>query len=116
MILTTSDVRIASKGAEMTSNTDHTAGTNTAGSRGRSHPGPRRLVLGIVFTGLFLTGVVLGNVLASAISPSPFGDERQIQHYFAPEQAAALVTSFFLFASAVPLAMFVPTASNRLHY
>jgi hypothetical protein len=77
--------------------------------------GPPLGVLGIVFTALFLIGLVLATALAGRTYPSPFGADDVILRYFADQHTAVRVSGFFQFAAAVPLGIYAATASARLH-
>jgi hypothetical protein len=72
-------------------------------------------VLGIVFTALFLIGLVLATALAGRTYPSPFGADDVILRYFGDQHTAVRVSGFFQFAAAVPLGIYAATASARLH-
>ena len=77
--------------------------------------GPPLGILAVVFTALFLTGVVISTALAGKTPPSPFGAQDDILRYFAGEHTAVRVSAFFQFGSAVPLGVYAATASARLH-
>jgi hypothetical protein len=62
---------------------------------------------------LLIGGLVLSGVLGGTI-PSPYGDPVTIAEHFARYPDAVLATAVFLFASAVPLALYAATASARL--
>jgi hypothetical protein len=77
--------------------------------------GPPLGILAVVFTALFLAGVVISTALAGKAPPSPFGAQDDILRYFAGEHTAVRVSAFFQFGSAVPLGVYAATASARLH-
>jgi hypothetical protein len=73
-------------------------------------------VLAVVFTVLFLAGIVLGVVVAGgAVFPSPFGSTTDILAYFRDHHPAVRISAFLQFAAAIPLAIYAATASSRLH-
>lgn len=91
-----------------------TAMTTTAQ---RPQPGPPLAALSVVFTVLFLAGLVLATVLAGGRTyPSPFAPAGEILGYMATSSSSLLVTGFFLFGAAIPLAIFTATATSRLTY
>ncbi|MFF4413689.1 hypothetical protein ACFYY8_14245 [Streptosporangium sp. NPDC001559] len=76
--------------------------------------GPPLGVLGVVFTVLFLAGIIVSTIMAGgATFPSPFGDG--VVDYFRENGNAVAVTGFLQFAASVPLAVYAATASARLH-
>src|SRR5437764_11148035 len=82
----------------------------------RPQPGPPLAVLGIVYTGLFLVGLILGSLIAARVYPSPYAPENEILSYFAGNSLALSVTSFFFFGASIPLAIYTATATSRLRY
>jgi hypothetical protein len=82
----------------------------------RTQGGPPLGVLAVVFTALFLAGIVLGVVFAGgAAFPSPFGSATDILAYFRDHQFAVRISAFLQFAAAIPLAIYAATAKARLH-
>jgi hypothetical protein len=77
--------------------------------------GPPLGILAVVFTVLFVAGVVASTVLAGRAPLSPFSAQDDIVRYFAGEHAAVRASAFFQFAAAVPLGIYAATASARLH-
>ncbi|MFI1713550.1 hypothetical protein ACIGW4_04015 [Streptomyces sp. NPDC053513] len=70
----------------------------------------------MVFTGLFLAGLVLGTVLADGTPfPSPFGGTGEIVAYFRAHSDAVRISGALQFAASVPLAVYAATVSARLH-
>jgi hypothetical protein len=64
---------------------------------------------------MVLAGVIVPTVMAGVQHfPSPF--EPDASRWFSQYPAAALASSFFLFGSAVPLAIYTATASSRLQF
>jgi hypothetical protein len=80
------------------------------------HPSPPLALLAGVHLALFVAGLVVTTALAGgAVFPSPFDPERAAD-YFAAHAVAVRTGSFFLFGSAVPLALFAATATSRLSF
>jgi hypothetical protein len=77
--------------------------------------GPPLGILAVVFTVLFVAGVVISAALAGKTPPSPFSAQADIVRYFAGEHTAVRVSAFFQFGAAVPLGIYAATASARLH-
>lgn len=82
----------------------------------RPQPGPPLAVLGFVFTGLFLAGLIVTSVLAGRTYPSPFAPAGDVLSYFASSGTALAVNAFFLFGASIPLMIFTATATSRLTY
>ncbi|MGW6419709.1 hypothetical protein [Streptomyces sp. NPDC055055] len=73
-------------------------------------------MLAVVFTALFLAGLVLATVLAGGTAfPSPFGETGEIVAYFRAHSDAVQVAGALQFAAAIPLAVYAATVSARLH-
>ncbi|MFJ2783574.1 MULTISPECIES: hypothetical protein [unclassified Streptomyces] len=84
--------------------------------RGEAQGGPPPGVLAVVFTALFLAGLVLSTVLAGGEPfPSPFGDTAGIVAWFRAHPDAVQVSGALQFAAAIPLAIYAATVSARLH-
>ncbi|MFD0891057.1 hypothetical protein ACFQ08_41465, partial [Streptosporangium algeriense] len=82
--------------------------------RRNAQGGPPLGVLGVVFTALFLAGIIVSTIMAAGTTfPSPFGDGAV--GYFTANRSAVAVTGFLQFAASVPLAVYAATASARLH-
>ena len=82
----------------------------------RTQAGPPLGVLAVVFTALFLAGIVLGVVFANGVAfPSPFGSATDILAYFRDHQLAVRISALLQFAAAIPLAIYAATANARLH-
>lgn len=82
----------------------------------RTQGGPPLGVLAVVFTALFLAGIVLGVVFANGVAfPSPFGSATDILAYFRDHQLAVRISALLQFAAAIPLAIYAATANARLH-
>jgi len=87
----------------------------TPGTR-RAQGGPPLGVLAVVFTALFLAGLVLGIVYAGGVAfPSPFASAPDILAYFHDHQLAVQISAILQFGAAIPLAIYAATAHARLH-
>jgi hypothetical protein len=81
----------------------------------RSDGGPPLGILAVVFTTLFLGGVIISTAMAGGDTfPSPFGSAAATLAYFHDHQDAVRVSAFLQFAASVPMAIFAATASARL--
>ncbi|MGW8776496.1 hypothetical protein ACWGNM_00260 [Streptomyces sp. NPDC055796] len=96
-----------------------TANAATAAeTRSRRDPqaGPPLGVLAVVFTALFLAGLVLCTLLAGGDPfPSPFGSTDTVTSYFRDHTGAVRISGALQFAASVPLAIYAATVSARLH-
>ncbi|WP_433223734.1 hypothetical protein [Microtetraspora malaysiensis] len=89
--------------------------TTVERTRRQTDGGPPLGILAVVFTALFLGGIVVSTAMAGgATFPSPFGSAAEILAYFQDHQDAVHVSAFLQFAAAVPLAIYTATASARL--
>ncbi|MGW6411703.1 hypothetical protein ACWF95_31570 [Streptomyces vinaceus] len=78
--------------------------------------GPPPGILAVVFTALFLAGLVLSTLLAGGDTfPSPFGSADTAAAYFRDHSGAVRVSGALQFAASVPLAIYAATVSARLH-
>ncbi|MFI6056800.1 hypothetical protein [Streptomyces sp. NPDC051286] len=92
--------------------------TATAPTRNRrqAQGGPPPGVLAVVFTTLFLAGLVISTVLADGRPfPSPFGSTSDILAYFRGNRGAVQVSAALQFAAAIPLAIYAATVAARLN-
>lgn len=79
--------------------------------------GPSLILLATVHILLFAAGLVAGAALRhGAPYVTPFAPAEAVRSFFAQSPAAARVSNFFLFASAVPLGIFAVTAVSRLRF
>lgn len=77
--------------------------------------GPPLGILGVVFTALFVGGLIVSTAMAGGDAfPSPFGSSAQILAYFDHHQDAVQLSAFLQFAASVPMAIYAATASARL--
>jgi hypothetical protein len=91
----------------MTSST--TAGTT------RRPDGPHPGILALVSLALTIAGLIASVALGSGQTiPSPLGSTADVAQYYLRHPAAASVSGFFVFGSAVPLGIFAATAYARL--
>ncbi|MFF8381209.1 hypothetical protein ACF07V_34380 [Streptomyces sp. NPDC015661] len=90
--------------------------TEAPRERREAQGGPPPGVLAVVFTGLFLAGLVLSTVLADGNTfPSPFGETGEIVAYFRAHSGAVQILGALQFAASIPLAVYAATVSARLH-
>lgn len=90
--------------------------TPQARSRRDPQAGPPPGILAVVFTALFLAGLVLSTLLAGGDPfPSPFGSTDTVTSYFRDHTGAVQVSGALQFAASVPLAIYAATVSARLH-
>jgi len=88
--------------------------TPTATSR---HAGPNPGVVAIVFTILFLAGLVPVTLLmGNTHFPSPFQSPAEIVAYFREHAARVALCAFFQFGSAIPLGIYAATMTSRLRF
>ena len=88
--------------------------TASPGQRARApQGGPPLGVLAVVSTALLVAGLAASAALGGTV-PSPYAGGAQIREYFVTQPEAALAAGIFVFASAVPLAIYAATASARL--
>jgi hypothetical protein len=79
--------------------------------------GPSLTLLVTVHILLFVAGLVAAAMLRHGASyVTPFAPAEQLRQFFARTPAAQRVSSFFLFASAVPFGIFAVTAVSRLRF
>jgi len=79
------------------------------------HRGPSLVIVAIVYSFLVVAGIALPIAMAGGRHfPSPF--DADASRWFVEHPAATLASSFFLFASAVPLGIFSATASSRVQF
>jgi hypothetical protein len=80
--------------------------------------GPSLILLGIVHILLFAGNLVAAAVLRHGAAPfvTPFAAAEVVRDFFEQNPAAVRVSSFLLFASAVPLGIFAVTMSSRLRF
>ncbi|MGW4421857.1 hypothetical protein [Streptosporangium sp. NPDC004631] len=82
----------------------------------QAQAGPPLGILAVVFTALFLGGIVVSTVMAGGVTfPSPFGAPAEILAYFHDHRNAVQTGAFLQFAASVPMSIYAATASARLH-
>ncbi|MFJ5549795.1 hypothetical protein [Streptomyces sp. NPDC093225] len=102
----------------MPAHAEATEATTPEATRTRRDPqaGPPPGILAVVFTALFLAGLVLTTLLAGGDTfPSPFGSTDTVTSYFRDHSGAVRVSGTLQFAASVPLAIYAATVSARLH-
>ncbi|MEU0518914.1 hypothetical protein [Streptosporangium sp. NPDC006007] len=81
----------------------------------QAQAGPPLGILAVVFTALFLGGIVASTVMAGGGTfPSPFGAPAEILAYFHDHRNAVQTGAFLQFAASVPMSIYAATASARL--
>ncbi len=79
--------------------------------------GPSLTLLASVHILLFMAGLAAAATLShGAPYVTPFAPAEQLRQFFAQNPTAERVSSFFLFASAVPFGIFAVTAVSRLRF
>jgi hypothetical protein len=79
--------------------------------------GPSLILLGTVHILLFAAGLVAAATLRHGASyVNPFAAGEAVRAFFEQSPSAVRVSSFFLFASAVPLGLFAVTMVSRLRF
>lgn len=80
-----------------------------------THRGPSLVAVAVVYAILVVTSVGIPTAIAGGHHfPSPF--DPAASHWFREQPAAALLSSFLLFSSAIPLGIFTATATSRLQF
>jgi hypothetical protein len=86
----------------------------------KSHPrfrGPSLILLATVHVLIFVAGLVVAGVLRhGAAYVTPFAPAEAVRSFFTQSPTAVRVSSFFLFASAVPFGIFAVTTVSRLRH
>ncbi|MCH0541447.1 hypothetical protein I3F58_18155 [Streptomyces sp. MUM 203J] len=73
-------------------------------------------MLAVVFTALFLAGLVIGTVMAGGTAyPSPYGPSADVLGYVRNHQDALRVAGALQFGVAIPLGIYAATMSARLN-
>jgi hypothetical protein len=80
--------------------------------------GPSLVLLGTIHILLFAAGLVAAATLRHGGAPyiNPFAAGETVRAFFEQNSTAVRVSNFFLFASAVPLGIFVVTMVSRLQF
>ena len=79
--------------------------------------GPSLILPAVVHLLLFAAGLAAAAVLRRGTAfVTPFAPAEQVRQFFALSPTAVRLSSFFLFASAVPLGIFAVTAASRLRF
>ena len=91
----------------------YTLGTE-AGAR---HRGPNPGVVALVFTALFLAGLVPVTLLYSETHfPAPYQPPEEVVAYFRGEATKVRLCAFLQFGSSIPLGIFAATMVSRLRF
>jgi hypothetical protein len=93
--------------------------TESAASQfnGQRHPGPALGPLAIVFTVVFIGGLLpVTTVGGTPYFPGPWASAETIDTFFRLRPGAALLCAFLQFGSAVPLGLFTATIASRLNF
>lgn len=91
--------------------------TTQARAASPRHAGPNPGILAIVFTALFLAGLVPVTLLMGDTHfPAPSQPAEEIVAYFRQHSARVALCAFFQFASAIPLGIYVATMTSRLRF
>jgi hypothetical protein len=85
----------------------------SVGESRRPQGGPPLRLVGAMFVGLFIAGLVVSSLLGG-VTPSPFGAAAAVGQYYRDHPVALQAQAIFLFASSVPLLIYAATASARL--
>ena len=85
----------------------------SVGESRRPQGGPPLRLVGAMFVGLFIAGLVVSSLLGG-VTPSPFGAAAAVGQYYRDHPDAVQAQAIFLFASSVPLLIYASTASARL--
>jgi hypothetical protein len=81
------------------------------------HRGPHPGILSIVYSLLFLAGLIFFSILSRGASfPSPFGILEEAQRVYNDFPMAHRVNAFFQVTSAIPLGLFSAAVTSRLHF
>jgi hypothetical protein len=84
---------------------------------GPRHAGPPPGLVAIVFTILFLAGLVPVTLIASDTHfPAPFQPSSEIVGYFRTNASRVALCAFFQFAAAIPLGIYTATMTSRLRF
>ena len=93
--------------------------TESAASQfnGQRHPGPALGPLAIVFTVVFIGGLLpVTTVGGTPYFPGPWASTETIDTFFRLRPGAALLCAFLQFGSAIPLGLFTATITSRLKF
>ncbi|WP_260741409.1 hypothetical protein [Tunturiibacter lichenicola] len=89
-------------------------GTEFSGQR---HPGPALGPLAVVFTVVFILGLLpVTAVGGMPYFPGPWESAQTIDTFFRLRPGAALLCAFLQFGSAIPLGLFTATITSRLRF
>jgi len=81
------------------------------------HRGPSLVIVGAVFTALFLASLIVSTAMAGGQHfPSPFQPEALSSAWFAEHAWAVRLGAFLQFGAAVPFGIFTATAVSRVRF
>jgi hypothetical protein len=84
---------------------------------GRAHAGPHPGIVALVFTALFLAGLVPVTLLVGDTHfPSPLQTPEEMMAYFREHAARVALCAFFQFGAAIPLGIYTATMTSRLRF
>ncbi len=84
---------------------------------GQRHPGPAPGPLAVVFTVVFILGLLpVTTVGGMPYFPGPWESAQTIDTFFRLRPGAALLCGFLQFGSAIPLGLFTATITSRLQF
>jgi hypothetical protein len=93
------------------------ADTMMAGPAVIRHPGPHPGVVAVIFTVLFLAGLLpVTTIVSETHFPGPSQPAEEIVAYFRSEAAKVRFCAFLHFGAAVPLGIFTATMVSRLQF
>jgi hypothetical protein len=83
---------------------------------GARHQGPNLGMLAIVYSALFIAGLIPVTVLGGIRFPGPGESADTIVAFFQSRPSAVLVCAFLQFGAAIPLGIFTATVVSRLRF
>ncbi|WP_018681532.1 hypothetical protein [Actinokineospora enzanensis] len=93
-----------------------TAPQEAPGRSAARHVGPPLAAPALAFLLLFVASLVLGPILGTGPTPSPFSDPQTVQDYFTGSHTALQVNGFLQFDAAIALAVFTAVSVSRMRY
>jgi hypothetical protein len=85
-------------------------------ARGRAHAGPPLALPALAFLVSFGASGLAGPLIGTGTFPSPYSHAGKVERYFAANQTATGVSSFFLLAAATALVFFSAIVWSRLTF
>ncbi|WP_328603379.1 DUF4386 domain-containing protein [Amycolatopsis sp. NBC_00345] len=93
-----------------------TAPQEAPGRSAARHVGPPLAAPALAFLLLFVGSLILGPILGTGPTPSPFSDAQVVLDYFANNRTAVQVDGFLQFDAAISLAVFTAVSVSRMRY